>query len=382
MKRLCSLILLLGCTHSDSFDNPASTVGPFNTGNDLTLTLNPDQDYWPAWTQDGRGILYSYVDQERRLHRCLGMLSPNGGTRIWQLCDNRAVRDDSTNSYAGFAVDSTGRLLVAEAVSRANPPFGLPQRFTLWLADTARPYARTQLATLPQSIGGTNVQWLSSIMWTGPNSFMALGQQLLLVSRDSAFAVSDGILLRGTITGNTATLQAIPGTLGATGYSLAEGGNTIAFTIQHDLRLFKIPVAGGVPFPTYLGRDDTLSHQHGELIGVTCKVTTCIVSKAPILIAGDYIGPDASEPSGWGHHSDTGSFLAGQALMELHQVSLTTGADQVIRTGLRPNGFVAPQLSPVNGDLVMQLGGGWGHLQTFAGGGANGTLHLYKSFTP
>lgn len=392
MKRLCSLILLLGCSHSDSFDNPDRSVGPFNTGNDLTLTLNPSQDYWPAWTQDGRGILYAYVDsfvnQQGRLHRCLGMLSPSGGTRIWQLCDNRAQRDDSTNSYAGFAVDSSGRLLVAEAVSRANSPFSsLPQRTTLWLADTAHPYARVSLASFPQAIGGTNVQWLSGITWTGPNTFMALGQQFLLVptcnfcfTRDSAFTVSDGVLIRGTISGGSAALQAIPGTLGATGYSLAEGGGTIVLTMQHDVRLFRVPLAGGTITPAYAGRDDTLSHQQGELVGVTCKGSTCIVSKAPIQLAGDYIVRDSHEPSGWGHQSSLGAFLPG--VMELHSISIASGADQILRTDNQRVVFAAPRLSPVNGDLVVQLGGGWGNLQTHLNGGPNGTLHLYKSVLP
>ena len=41
---------------------PIPAVGPFNTGTDVRLTLNPDQDYWPAWTDDGRGILYAFVN--------------------------------------------------------------------------------------------------------------------------------------------------------------------------------------------------------------------------------------------------------------------------------------------------------------------------------
>ena len=57
-----ALLLLLGCGHSDSFIVSQPIVGPFGSGADIQLTFNVEQDYWPAWTQDGRGILYSYVN--------------------------------------------------------------------------------------------------------------------------------------------------------------------------------------------------------------------------------------------------------------------------------------------------------------------------------
>ena len=62
-------LLLLACTHSDSFITPpAQTLGPISAGADVQLTFNVDQDYWPAWTQDGRGILYSFVNPENTAH--------------------------------------------------------------------------------------------------------------------------------------------------------------------------------------------------------------------------------------------------------------------------------------------------------------------------
>lgn len=377
---LAALLIFAGCTHSDAFVTPVSTVGPFNTGADVLLTLNPDQDYWPAWTQDGRAVLYAFVDVEHPLHRCLGMLAPLGGTRLWQLCDNRAVRDDSTNSYSGFAVDSTGRLLVAEAVSPAHSWFSVvPHSTTLWLADTARPFARVPLLALPQTIGNTVVSWVSDIRWTGPNTFIALGEQLF-PDKDSVFVPSPGVVFRGTIAANHATVQAVAGTQGVTGYSFAENGATIVFTASHDLRLFTVPAGGGVPLPEVPVRDDTLSHQKGELLGVSCRGETCIVAKGAILLAGDYWILDPRVPSGWNNTSSLGAYLAGQ--MELHSVSLTSGADVILRVDTTHVVFATPQLSPLSGDLLLQIGGGWGHLQTYFRGGTNSALHLYRALVP
>jgi hypothetical protein len=368
------LVLLFGCTHSDPFVTSVSTVGPFNTGTDVQLTLNPDQNYWPAWTQDGRAILYSFVDQEHALHRCLGLLAPLGGTRLWQLCDNRAVRDDSTNSFLAYALDSTGQLLVAEAVSPANSfVTSIPHSTTLWLADTARPYMRAALLTLPLGVGATNINSLADIVWTGSNTFIALGEEVLWTS-DSVFAASDGVVLRGTIAGGRATLEPIAGTRGATGYSLAAAGTTIAFTVRHDLHLYTVPVAGGAPSPPVPQRDDTLSHQKGELLGVSCKGFTCLVAKGAVLLAGDYW---VFTPSGWENQSEGGGING--TTMELHSVSLQSGIDQIVRSNNSGIVYVTPQISPISGDVVLQIGGGLGHLQTV---GSAGTLHLYQGFGP
>src|ERR1019366_10062732 len=86
-------LLLLACTHSDAWVTPPIVaLPPFGTGADVQLTYNVDQNYWPTWTQDGRGILYAFVNLENTAHRCLGLLPATGGSRIWELCDNRAGR--------------------------------------------------------------------------------------------------------------------------------------------------------------------------------------------------------------------------------------------------------------------------------------------------
>src|ERR1019366_9399129 len=143
--RVVALAALGGCGHSDAFVFSVPAAPPPAAAADIRLTYNADQDYWPTWKQDGRGILYSFVDPGAAvLHRCIGVLPAGGGQRLWQLCDDRATQTDSVSSFSGYALDSAGQLLYAEAVSGNTQLHALPAT-TLWLADTATPFARTPL---------------------------------------------------------------------------------------------------------------------------------------------------------------------------------------------------------------------------------------------
>jgi hypothetical protein len=395
-RRVVVLLLFLGCTHSDAFVTaPITPLGPYGTGPDVQLTFNVDQNYWPAWTQDGRGILYAFVDAESVTppnHRCLGLLPATGGSHLWQLCDNRAVRNDSLSSYSGYALDSAGRLLLAEATAPANSFADLP-RITLWLADTATPYVRTRLLALPQTVSGFTLTWLSEIRWTGANAFIALGQQFGAAPhcnmcqcnpcpRDSVFG-DGGIVVVGAIVGGVATLQAVAGTDSATSFSLAENGASIVYTRHHDLRLFKVPIAGGTPVPMPVQRSlpDTAALMAGELAGVSCKGSTCIVASDDIFLTDQYVAGCTGGICELfaGFHA-----ALGKSQMQLLSVPLAGGATQVVQAGvLSSMVFASPQISPVTGDLLFQRGGVWGHLQTYVTAGrGNGELHLLKGIVP
>jgi hypothetical protein len=370
------LIVIAGCTHSDAFTSSRAPLGPFATGTDARLTLNVDQDYWPNWTQDGKGILYAYVDQQSPLHRCMGMLPPAGGTRIWQLCDNRAVRTDSASSYVAFALDTTGRLLAAEAVAPIRLLAGTTPTVTLWLADTATPLQRTTLLTLPVTAGSMQVTWLADLQWTGPNTFLALAQQFATVQGgvDSLFATG-GEIVSGTIANGHATLSAIAGTDSATSYSLAESGTSLVFTVPHDLRLFTVPVGGGMPVPmpmTSVG-PDTASQITGALLGVTCRDDECLVARDAVLITGVYIAILRNGELGQ-------SELFFQPLsdsMELRTVNLSTGDEQVALTATSL--FASPMLSPVSNDVVIAVGGA-GHIESAMSGHSD--LYLLRGILP
>jgi hypothetical protein len=367
--RMATLALLAGCGHSDAFVTPTTPpLGPFNSGPDVRLTLNSDQDYWPIWTQDGRGILYSFVDPGANVvHRCVGLLPAGGGQRLWQLCDDRATQGDTASMFSGYALDSTGRLLYAEAAGSAKALNALPT-VTLWLADTAAPFARTALLTLPVS-GASAITWLADIRWTGTNTFIALGQMfgtaghctgtdaIFCPQQDSVFFGAGGVM-SGTIAAGRATLQAISGTDGATDYSLAEGGASIVFTRVDDLHLWKVPVSGGVAVAVA----SVAQGGAAEILGVSCQAATCVVASAPVSV----VVPGSVSPQ----------FHAGNS--RLDAVSLTTGTSQTLLSNVGQV-YSSPQLSPAGGNVVSGVGGTWwGHLQTFYGGG-NADLHLYPT---
>jgi len=374
-RSIIATAMLLGCSHSDAFVTDSANVPPSGTGADVRLTFNSEQDYWPAWTQDGQGILYAYANPgipANPQHRCVGILPAAGGTRLWQFCDDRAVRSDTVSSFTGFALATDGRLLYAEAVAPRSS--SLVPRVTLFVIDTAHPLVRTELLSLPVA-PGSPITWLSELTWTGPGSFMALGQQFgtgvhcappCAAPPDSTFANWGGVVA-GTIAGGRATLSVVPGTDSATGYSLAEGGASIVFIRRDDGRLYKVPVGGGTPLVIATVSQD-------ELGGVSCRGSTCVVATNPMSL---FYG---------------GSLTSGQVFPALRQgphdlvgISLTTGLTQVLKSmGTAANAQIVmtPVISPASGDVVAQVGGTvWGHLQTFLGV-SNADLHLYPALVP
>jgi hypothetical protein len=384
-----ALVIMIATTacHADSFAMPGTNdAGPLGTGTDVTLTLNPDQDYWPAWTQDGRGILYEFVDPATPNHRCVALLRATGGARSWQLCDNRAVRQDSSSSYGGFALDSAGRLLITEGVSASKGLLPQPVS-TLWLTDTTHPYVRTALAATPLTVDGTQFTWLSELRWTGPQTFLLLAGQFetfthcvnLLVgdkvahqciATDTSWEVGPSAVLSGTLTVHGASLRLLPGTTGASEFSTAQAGTTLVFASGS--RLMSVPAAGGTP---------TLVASAGvPIAGVSCRGDSCVYATDSLQVSID-------QPSARFFDSDS---LTPIGPAQLTRVSLTTGATDVIAAGVMPAVFASPAISPVTGDLVVQVGGNWGRLQTYASYGSgqqildarNGVLHLLKGIVP
>ena len=366
--------LLVGaCTHSEPFTNDVVLPGPRTSGANVQLTYNVDQDYWPIWTADGSAILYAFVDPDVPKHRCIGLLPPTGGTRIWQMCHNDATYDDSISSFTAYALAADGRLLYVEAVTPTVPgiPVGsqaAPFETTLWLADTAAPFRRTALLSLPANVNGSAVSWLGDLAWTGPNTFVALGQYYAIalhcfgvcippvpggslydtVWSTGTIATASGIVVRGTIANGQATLTAVARTAGATGYSLAESGTSIVFTLRDDNRLYQVPASGGAVVT--VGQATSPALPGNQLFGVSCLGTTCVVATDSATLT--RLEPSHLFP------------MLNGGLRELRSISLVTGSSSTLAS--YQSVISAPQLSP-RGDLVLQVGGLWGHLETYEG---------------
>lgn len=366
MTLCATAVAVAGCTHSDGFVAAKPAAGPFNPGPDVRLTLNIEQDYWPTWTEDGAGILYAFIRPGvTPQHRCAGLLPAAGGSMLWQLCDDRAPQADSVNSFPSYALGADGRLLYAEAVSPKGIGATAPAELTLWLADSAHPFARRALFSFPGFAGATPVAWLADLHWTGPNTFIALAEDFTVIghcrdcSVDSLF--TGQAVVTGTITAAGATLTTVAGTAGASGYSLAENGATIVFTLRDDPVLYKVSSSGGTS--TVVA---TLSQQ---LLGVSCKGSACVVASDPVTLS-------AAPPSG----NPPVIFPGIQAgPRQLFSVSLTSGAAQSILSlgdSLIDPIIATPQVSPVTGDVVAQVGGAFGYLQSFTA--FDSDLHLYQ----
>ena len=360
-------LLVVACGHSEAFDSNLPIVGPSGPGPDVRLTYNPDQDYWPTFTEDGQGILYSFIPAgSNPEHRCVGLLPAAGGTATWQLCDNRATQSDSVSSFPAYALGSDGRLLYVEATARRGAESTTPARVALFLADSAKPFNRRAILTFPTFAGSTPIAWLADVAWTGPTTFIALGLDFSASEHCRGCSAIDTIfygeaVVRGTIGATGATLTAVSGTAGATGYSLAEGGASIAFTRRDDRSLHRVPSAGG---------QDTViavvsSTSSVQLLGVSCRGSICIVAADPVTLTSGLTTP-ATYPA------------VRSGPTELRAVSLSTGLVQVLRTTA---GIVAtPQISPIGGNVVAQVGGGFGHLQSVTNAGSD--LHLYLGLVP
>lgn len=167
--------------------------------------------------------------------------------------------------------------------------------------------------------------------------------------------------MTGTIGSGSTTLTPIAGTTGATGYSLAESGASIVFTLRDDRRLYKVPAGGGAATVVGVATADNST----QLLGVSCRGGTCVVAASNVILT-TVIADNITFPS------------VGSGAAELRGVSLATGVSQRLfaSTGV----LATPQVSPANGDVVVQVGGLFGHAQTATTAGSD--LHLFPGLVP
>ena len=335
------LVLLAACDHSAPFTPaPILPLGPKDATPPVHLTFNPATDYAPTWTEDGKGILYNFAQQNRSDgDRCLGLLPADGGTRLWTLCDDRATHADSSDSFGAAALGTDGRLLYLESSARKGKE--APDNTVLWLADTAAPFNRRALITFPSFVGDSIISWMSDVQWTGPNEFIALAQRLEVFQLFLRRIESDTVLwgqavVRGTISATGAALRIIPGTEGFAWYALAEGGNTIVLARRYGLSLQRVPISGGIP--TLVADIPPDSNRH--ILGLTCRGETCLVAADLVLLRppAPLIGTEP-QPNG-----------------RVFSVNLTTGAVDVLQAAAASVFLAGPHVAPGLGDIVLQVG--------------------------
>ncbi|MGH7594303.1 MAG: hypothetical protein ACRELE_10705, partial [Gemmatimonadales bacterium] len=160
-------------------------------------------------------------------------------------------------------------------------------------------------------------------------------------------------VVQGSIDGAGATLAAVPGTVGASGYALAENGASIVFTQRDNVNLMKVPSAGGTPVVV-----GPVTPRTGvQLLGVSCQGAGCVVALGPAPLFLSPVVPAKGSP------------------YELRSVSLATGATSTVLSLSNP-GLSSP-VYLASGDVVVQEGPGLGRLQT--SNSQLNTLHLFRN---
>lgn len=351
IARLGVLLALAGCGHSEPFVAPGiEQQGPFSTVPRARLTFNSDADYGATWTADGKGILYTFYENGRRdRDRCLAILPAEGGTRLFKLCDDRPGHSDSAETIASAALSTDGELLYLVGSGRTIDQ--VPQKVTLFHADTASPFTRRVVISLPSDVGGgLRPNWLLDVNWTGPDEFIAMAANLTLIPQCVGCALRDTIfeplgVVRGTIGGNGTAMELLAGTEGAASYSLADGGTNVVFV--KGLSIYKMPRAGG---PTTLLTTLPNTGFVKRIDDVTCRGTACAVGVFELTNP----PPPASSNNTW----------------TLMRISTAGGPASLIET-TDAGPWSGARVSPINGDVVIRVGS----LKT-------GDLYLFRNLLP
>jgi hypothetical protein len=347
-----SLFLMWGCGHTAPFtSDEIEYQGPFGTGDVIRLTFNSGADYAATWSADGKGILYTFADPGRVDHdRCLGLLRAGGSNRILTLCDNRPGHADSAETITSAALSEDGELLYLVG---ASPPVGqLPARITLFQADTATPFNRRALVSLPSDVGGgLRPNWLLDVTWVGPDEFLAMATDLTLVPQCAGCLLRDTIFIplgvvRGTIGGNGAVMELVQGTLGASHYAVADGGTNIV--ISNGLTLSKLPLGGGA-LTTLTTLPTTFSKRIDD---ISCRGNACVV-----LTYEQQLEPEPPPP----HFVD---------LWKLLRISTAGGAATTLTQSFSTP-WLQAKVSPTGSDVVVRQG----QFRT-------GDLHLFRNLLP
>ncbi len=318
---LLPILWVTACTHTAPFVTGSyGAVGPFReiAGEGQLTVLVASSAYWST---DGRGIIYLPE---------LAVLPAGGGSATW---------DFGGGGFSAPAIDAAGRILV-QMNEPVNPdhvlPFPVNWHAEYWLADTGRPWSlRRQMLTLyhdklgTPTVSSSTVNWLLRASWAGPDTFVAVGQNLNPNGTFTTLGVYRGVIVdSATLTGP------LPGTAGQAHFGFANGGHTVVFSDSTSLNLwtesFDTPGA-----PTVIATlPDTTDR---SIVDLSCGAARCVIVTTELIPA---------IPGTKAHMGAT-----------LWEVDVATGAltPRWSFTGLPPLAALptAVAVSPTAGDVVV-----------------------------
>lgn len=250
------LLAALACGHEDPVEpGSGGASGPLVPGYPTRLTFSPRYESTPFWLPDGSGVLHSF-DRilSEQFDRCLGVLPGGGGSRNYEFCATSAGSVDSLDALEGAGVSPGGRLLYQwsrSAGTRVSPTWG-----ALVLATLAQPWDTLALTLVPYTLPGGRVHGrIARVDWLDEERAVYLGEEVLYpracsnCTPDTVRIGREGVLVN--LAGATPSLAIIPGTEDATSLAAAPGSAFLYLTRPLDARVYRLPVAGGVPEQVY-----------------------------------------------------------------------------------------------------------------------------------
>jgi len=331
-----TLLLLLGCDHTDPFDAPSvGTDQPFDATPPIRLTLNLGPDRGAAWLPDGSGIFYSGQQLGRSDHDvCLALLPPGGGRQRQATCDLTPQGSNLTDALESAAPAPDGRLAFLTASSRLGE--NSPREQSIVLASIADPRGYRVLRSVPYPISPERVHTgLSQLQWWGENRLLYLGE---LVRNFSTCSICPLDTLRSGLDATwlpveeiAAVPQRIPGTEYASGVSPGSNENEMYYTIGGDSRVFSRNLSDG---------SVSVVHDFGPA-GIARDVHV-VKNRMAAVVGGRVtfgVHPLAG-PVQW----DSGGAL--------HIVDLPAGADVALDG---PGLFRRPRISPSGSSVVVEV---------------------------
>lgn len=242
----------LACGHEEpTAPGSGGATGPHTPASPTRLTFGPDYESTPSWLPDGSGILHSFDRTlNDRFDRCLGVLPAAGGSRTFEFCAASPGSGDSVDALEGAGASHGGRLLYQW--SQSDGPRVAPNFSQLVLATLARPWQTTRLTRVPYTLPGGRMHGrVARVDWLDDERAVYLGENVMYAGfcggcpPDTLRVGREGVLV--DLRGASPALSIIPGTEDASSLAGAPGSNHLYLTYRGDSRVYRLPVAGGVP---------------------------------------------------------------------------------------------------------------------------------------
>jgi len=224
------------------------------------ITLNQLMDLTPAYSVDGSTLWYTWERNDQSDHDlCLGQLPARGGSRLQQACPVASGSlVDSANWFISPAPHPDGRRLAWYRHSALYLGHGSAGEIVLGPVDAPNDPSRALgLQHFPiHTPSGRTLVLPEQLKWADDTTLVFIGVLFTtsdtLVGQDSIYNGLEVNTL--TLSGDTAVLGSVPGTLNASGVAVAPGG-VIYFTLDGDSAVYHGTLDGGFvePFVIFPG---------------------------------------------------------------------------------------------------------------------------------